>query len=109
MELNEFQKRALSTAVYPDQGNNLPYAVLGLAGEAGELAGKAKKVIRDDGGILTPERREAMIKELGDALWYVADTAFELNITLEAVAQNVLRKLQSRQERDVVRGDGDNR
>ena len=106
--LNEYQSEALKTAVYPE-ADALLYTVLGLNGEAGELAEKMKKCIRDDAGILTEERRQAMIKELGDVLWYVATTAKELETTLEIVAQANVNKLRSRQERGKLKGSGDDR
>lgn len=108
INLNQYQREALKTAIYP-KADALLYTVLGLNGEAGELAEKAKKMIRDDAGILYEERRLAMIKELGDVLWYVATTAKELNVTLEEVAQANIDKLKSRQERNKLQGDGDER
>ena len=86
MELSEYQRLSRSTAHYP-RNESLTYPALGLAGEAGEFADHAKKVIRDDGGEVTPERREAMAKELGDVLWYVAQLATELELELEQIAQ----------------------
>lgn len=109
MTIEEFQCRALATAIYPNRGNNLAYPVLGLVGESGEVAEKVKKMIRDDGGFLTPDRRAAIIKELGDVLWYVAATAHELSATLEDVAQGVLDKLDARKSTGTLNGDGDNR
>jgi len=106
--LNQYQLEALKTAIYPE-ADALLYTVLGLNGEAGELAEKAKKMIRDDAGILYEERRKAMVKELGDVLWYVATTAKELNVTLEEVAQANVDKLRSRQKRNKLQGDGDER
>lgn len=109
MTLNEFQDRASVTALYPNAGNNLLYPVLGLCGETGEVAEKVKKMIRDDAGILTDERKELMVKELGDVLWYVSQVARELGVTLDDVAQRNVDKLASRMERGVVQGSGDNR
>jgi NTP pyrophosphatase (non-canonical NTP hydrolase) len=108
VELAEYQRLSRSTAQYPRQ-EALTYPALGLAGEAGEFADHAKKVIRDDGGVVTPERREAMAKELGDVLWYVAQLASELELELEDVAQGNLDKLFSRQRRGVLSGSGDDR
>ena len=87
----------------------MTYPALGLAGEAGEVAEHAKKAIRDDGGIVTEERRRAMAKELGDVLWYVSQLASELDLELEEVAQANLEKLLSRQRRGVLSGGGDER
>ena len=86
----------------------LAYVGLGL-GEVGELQGKIKKVLRDDNGLLTGEKRDAMIGELGDVLWYAARLADELNIGLGVVAEMNLAKLQSRKDRGVLTGSGDDR
>jgi len=93
--------------VYPDAGSNLTYPALGLCGEAGEAAEKVKKAIRDDGGQLTPERREALAAELGDVLWYVAQLATEAGLDLDQIAGANLDKLLSRRDRDVLQGSGD--
>jgi NTP pyrophosphatase (non-canonical NTP hydrolase) len=109
MLLNEYQEAALDTAVYPNQGANFAYPALGLAGEAGEVADKLKKVLRDNGGVLTDSVRDAVAKELGDVLWYVSVLAHEMDYSLEEIAQTNLDKLASRQERGVITGSGDNR
>jgi NTP pyrophosphatase (non-canonical NTP hydrolase) len=109
MTPNEYQTAALQTAVYPDQGNNLIYPALGICGEAGEVAEKVKKLIRDEGGILTDPVREKIALELSDVCWYLAVLAYELDFTLEEVMQINLDKLASRQERGVLSGSGDNR
>jgi NTP pyrophosphatase (non-canonical NTP hydrolase) len=108
VELSDYQRLSRSTAKYP-RHEALTYPALGLAGEAGEFADHAKKVIRDDGGEVTPERREAMAKELGDVLWYVAQLASELGLELEQIAHENLDKLRSRMERGVLSGSGDER
>jgi len=108
VELSDYQRLSRGTAKYP-RHEALTYPALGLAGEAGEFADHAKKVIRDDGGEVTPERREAMAKELGDVLWYVAQLASELGLELEQIAQENLDKLRSRMERGVLSGSGDER
>ncbi|BDG16480.1 MULTISPECIES: nucleoside triphosphate pyrophosphohydrolase family protein [Thermus] len=108
MTLDAYQEEAKKTALYPE-AYRLLYPTLGLAGEAGELANKVKKVLRDHGGTLTPETREALLQELGDVLWYVAQVATDLGVSLEAVAQANLEKLRSRQARGKLSGSGDNR
>ncbi|GLV48246.1 hypothetical protein TJA_14020 [Thermus sp. LT1-2-5] len=108
MTFDTYQEEAKKTALYPE-AYRLLYPVLGLAGEAGELANKVKKVLRDHGGTLTPEAREAILQELGDVLWYVAQVATDLGERLEAVAQANLAKLRSRQERGTLSGSGDTR
>jgi NTP pyrophosphatase (non-canonical NTP hydrolase) len=109
MELSEYQALSRATAVYPDAGDNLLYPTLGLCGEAGEVAEKVKKMLRDDGGVLSDERRAALAKELGDVLWYAAQLATEAGLELDAVAAANLEKLLSRQRRNVLQGSGDNR
>jgi NTP pyrophosphatase (non-canonical NTP hydrolase) len=83
--------------------------ILGLVGEAGEVAEKYKKIIRDKAGKITPEDAQEIIKELGDVLWYVAVLADYLGMPLEAVAEANLQKLSSRKARGVQAGSGDNR
>ena len=109
MTLSDFQRRSRATAVYPGAGDNLLYPTLGLCGEAGEVAEKVKKMVRDDGGELTAQRREALAAELGDVLWYVAQLATEADLDLGDVAEANLAKLRSRQERAVLQGSGDDR
>jgi NTP pyrophosphatase (non-canonical NTP hydrolase) len=109
MRFSEYQRRSRATAVYPDLDSNLVYPALGLCGEAGETAEKVKKAIRDDGGTLTEERRQAIAAELGDVLWYAAQLATEAGLDLEAIAEANLDKLASRQRRSVLQGSGDNR
>jgi NTP pyrophosphatase (non-canonical NTP hydrolase) len=107
MELSDYQTRSRATAVYPGAGDNLLYPTLGLCGEAGEVAEKVKKMVRDDGGVLTEERRAALAAELGDVLWYVAQLATEAGLDLDDMAAGNLQKLLSRQRRAVLSGSGD--
>jgi NTP pyrophosphatase (non-canonical NTP hydrolase) len=107
VHLSDYQRRSRATAVYPDAGANLTYPALGLCGEAGEAAEKIKKAIRDDGGVLTAERRAALAAELGDVLWYLAQLATEADLELDEIAHANLDKLLSRQERRVLQGSGD--
>jgi NTP pyrophosphatase (non-canonical NTP hydrolase) len=109
VEISDYQRSSRATAVYPDAGDNLTYPALGLCGEAGEVAEKVKKAIRDDGGVLTDERRAALAAELGDVLWYVAQLATEADLDLGAIAEDNLSKLVSRRERGVLQGSGDSR
>lgn len=108
MTFDAYQQEARKTALYPE-AYRLIYPTLGLAGEAGELANKVKKVLRDQGGEVTEEIRKALLAELGDVLWYVAQVATDLGASLEAVAQANLEKLRSRQERGKLGGSGDTR
>ena len=109
MRFSEYQTQSRTTAVYPNAGDNLLYPTLGLGGEAGEVAEKVKKMIRDDAGELSEERREAIAKEIGDVLWYVAQLATEARLDLDGIAAANLEKLLSRQARGVLQGSGDNR
>jgi NTP pyrophosphatase (non-canonical NTP hydrolase) len=108
MDLSEYQRLSRRTAEYPREAW-LAYPALGLAGEAGEVAEHAKKAIRDDGGSVSNERKTAMSKELGDVLWYVAQIATELGLDLNAIAEENLQKLLSRQQRGALSGSGDDR
>ena len=133
MDLNKYQERALTTAIYPESIKaifkdlehtegvaeatmllRLNYAALGLAGEAGEFANKVKKLTRDRTGLaanafLSEDPRISMALELGDALWYVADAARELGYTLEDIANMNLRRLNKRKEEGKIEGSGDDR
>jgi NTP pyrophosphatase (non-canonical NTP hydrolase) len=109
MKLSDYQRESRATAVYPDPGNNLLYPTLGLCGEAGEVAEKIKKMLRDDDGVLSAERREAIAKELGDVLWYLAQIATEADLELAEIAAANIEKLKSRQARAVLQGSGDDR
>jgi len=101
MNVNEYQKKALSTAVYPGQGTleGLKYAALGLAGEVGELANKLKKHLRNGTAI----DNEALVDELGDVLWYCAAVARECKTPLSSVAMRNLEKLARRKEKDELK------
>lgn len=106
----EYQAGAMRTAIYPGRGEgNWTYAALGLAGETGEVSEKLKKAIRDDGSTVTPERKAALKKELGDVLWYVAALCTELHLDLQEVAEENLAKLSGRQQTGTLHGDGDDR
>jgi len=112
MQINDYQTKVAETAIYPDAGKGsalaLAYVGLGL-GEAGEVQGKIKKVIRDDGGVLDDAARIAIAKEAGDLLWYVARIASEISMPLDVIAEMNVAKLASRAERGVLTGSGDDR
>ena len=103
MNFNDYQKQAITTAIYPVDGC-IAYPALGLVSEAGEVAGKVKKRLRGDGVALTE-----IGKEIGDVLWYCAALAHDLGMTLDDIAQQNLDKLADRAARGVLRGNGDNR
>ena len=109
MDFHTYQLRSRATACYPDAGANPIYPTLGLCGEAGEVADKVKKVLRDQGGEFSAEVIAALQLELGDVLWYVAQLATELGLELDQVAQANLDKLASRSARNVISGSGDSR
>ncbi len=109
MNFTEYQTKSRATAGYPAIGHAVIYPTLGLVNEAGEVAGKIKKVFRDKDGRINPETREALKSELGDVLWYLAQTCTELDISLDEVAESNLTKLLDRQARGKIQGDGDNR
>jgi NTP pyrophosphatase (non-canonical NTP hydrolase) len=125
--LTNYQQIATKSAIYPGQGTalGLTYCALKLNGEAGELAEHVGKAMRDDGMLetveltyrgaeahfvgLLPARKTAIIKEVGDVLWYLSSICNELGITLEAAAATNLQKLYSRTERGKLQGEGDDR
>ncbi len=109
MDFNDYQKKSKKTALYPDQGNNYIYPTLGLAGESGEVAEKIKKVIRDKAGKIDDADRIAITKELGDVLWYISQLSTELGISLDNVAEENIKKLESRLKKGTLSGSGDNR
>jgi NTP pyrophosphatase (non-canonical NTP hydrolase) len=112
LSFTDYQLATGETAIYPGAGTGtwpaLAYVGLGL-GETGEVQGKLKKIVRDHGGITSKEAKTEIGKELGDVLWYVARLADELGLSLEQIAQGNLDKLNSRKERGVLTGSGDNR
>ncbi len=109
MNLNEYQLQARKTAFYPNAGQNPVYPTLGLSGEAGEVAEKVKKVLRDRDGVFDATSKEAIKLELGDVLWYVAQLSSELGFELDEIALANLKKLESRALRGRIKGDGDTR
>ncbi|MBI5812477.1 MAG: nucleoside triphosphate pyrophosphohydrolase family protein [Meiothermus silvanus] len=107
--LNDYQRESRKTWQLVHTDHPITYPTLGLVNEAGELAGKVKKIFRDKSGQISPEDREALKGELGDVLWYLAQIATELDLTLEEVASANLKKLFSRLERGKIQGEGDYR
>lgn len=107
MTFDEYQKLALTTA--KDKDNEFFHRVLGLVGEAGEIAEKVKKLVRDHDADIDKLDKDDMAKELGDVLWYVATLADYLGISLDDIAERNVAKLASRKQRGTLRGSGDNR
>lgn len=104
---DEYQQAALNTAL--PSALDFNYLIPGLAAEAGELAGKYAKIVRDKGGVFSEEDDIEMRKEAGDVLWFVALIAEKLHYNLSDVAQGNIDKLESRKARGVIGGSGDNR
>jgi NTP pyrophosphatase (non-canonical NTP hydrolase) len=109
MNFTDYQTKSRRTANYPSVGHAVIYPTLGLTNEAGEVAGKVKKIFRDKGGIIGEAERQALKSELGDVLWYLTQVCTELELSLEEVAGYNIEKLYSRLERGKIGGDGDNR
>src|SRR6202035_2372931 len=110
MNFDDYQKQALTTAISSNnEFNDLLHWVLGINGEAGEIAEKLKKIVRDKNGEINEQDKVELAKEIGDVLWYLAVLAQHLGVSLDVVAQQNLAKLKSRKDRGVLGGSGDNR
>jgi NTP pyrophosphatase (non-canonical NTP hydrolase) len=109
MNLGEYQQQARATARYPVIGHPVIYPALGLTNEAGEVAGKIKKIFRDKDGVIDQGDVLALQSELGDVLWYLAQVATELGLSLDEIAGHNIAKLQDRLSRGKIHGDGDDR
>jgi NTP pyrophosphatase (non-canonical NTP hydrolase) len=107
-DFNSYQRSATKTAIYPPE-HKILYPALGLAGEAGEVANKVKKVMRDGVENQPDNWREQIASEIGDVLWYCAALATDLNVSLGMIASLNEKKLQDRYERGKLNGSGDNR
>lgn len=110
MTFDEYQTQALTTLIrHPDKLMNQTIMVLGIAGEASEVAEKWKKLLAYRDGIITDEDKQELAKELGDVLWYMALLASELGVSFDDIARKNLDKLASRKARNIIKGSGDNR
>lgn len=123
MNFSEYQQFTNETAVYPQSEEDfdrifkfdlehwasMAYPIGKLNGEAGELAELHFKAFRDDRCLISDERRQAMVKELGDVLYYVARIAIHLGVSLDDIASDNMQKLRDRKARGVLQGSGDNR
>ena len=119
MDMDEYQTQARKTAIYPViclraehlACTSIPwlYPVMGLSGEAGEILEKCKKLVRDSKGTMTMHDVVSLKKELGDALWYLSQIAWELGFNLNSIAEENLWKLRKRSEEDKLHGEGDSR
>ena len=108
MNILEYQIKARKTAIYDDK-DKIIYPTLGLVGEAGEVSNKVKKIIRDDNNTLTEQKKQDLLSEIGDVLWYLANLATDLNLSLNEVAEYNLKKLNKRKEENKLTGSGDTR
>lgn len=106
LTLDEYQKMAMETAIYPQP---IIYPTLGLTGEAGEVSDKVKKVLRDDNPVFTDEKKLEIAKEIGDVLWYCATLSHDIGFKLSDIGKMNSDKLHSRQLRGKLHGSGDNR
>ena len=113
MDFDEYQKIAAkcdcAEASLDPKSVGFLEKIMGLAGEAGEVTDKFKKIIRDKDGIISDEEKDAIKKELGDVLWYLASLARYLEIPLSEVARGNVEKLEDRMRRNVLHGEGDER
>jgi len=108
MDVNVYQDRAVATAIYPET-HKITYPALGMAGEAGEVANKVKKIIRDGKKSLPDDWQEQLASEIGDVLWYCAALARDLDMSLATIMAANLDKLKTRQEQGTLGGSGDKR
>jgi NTP pyrophosphatase (non-canonical NTP hydrolase) len=114
MNFLDYQHDTADTAIYPDAGSRdsftgLAYVTMGLAGEAGEICNKVKKIARDNGGVIGQHHRNMLVEELGDVLWYASQLATQLGVPLEQVARLNLEKLTGRKAAGTLGGSGDRR
>ena len=113
MNIEDYRVWTRTTAKYPKTPTefepSFSYLIMGLSGEAGEVANKYKKIIRDKSGIMDADDADQLLDELGDVMWYIARIVDELGHSFEGLADKNYHKLQSRLERGVIGGSGDNR
>lgn len=108
-KFEDYQRASRRTWQRVPTDHPIVYPTLGLVNEAGELAGKVKKIFRDKAGVIADADRDALKYELGDVLWYLTQIATELDLSLDEVAQANIEKLASRLERNQIHGEGDER
>ena len=108
-KIARWARAALGLPPSPKVSPGVLYCALGLAGEAGEVADQVKRILRDDGGVLTPKRREKILKEAGDVLWYLTALSAQLGSSLEEVMALNIAKLTARRARGRIHGEGSDR
>ena len=109
MNFKDYQRTALETACYADVGSNYNYPALGLAGEAGEVCNKIKKIERDHDGVITKDMKCKISDEIGDVLWYLAMLSHEFGLSLQNIAESNIYKLNLRAINGKIKGFGDQR
>ena len=108
MDFNKYQETAVETAIYPDT-HRILYPALGMAGEAGEVANKVKKIIRDGTENLPEDWKDQLASEIGDVLWYCAALSNDIGIPLALIAAQNRDKLLARKQKGTLQGSGDTR
>ena len=108
MDFNKYQETAVETAIYPDT-HRILYPALGMAGEAGEVANKVKKIIRDGTENMPDDWKDQLASEIGDVLWYCAALANDLGMPLALIAAQNRDKLLERKQKGMISGSGDKR
>ena len=107
IDFERYQRESRKTWSLVHTDHAIVYPTLGLVNEAGEVAGKIKKIFRDKDGVISEADCAALKSELGDVLWYLTQICTELDLSLEEVAAQNLTKLFDRLERGVIGGEGD--
>ena len=108
MDFTKYQQTAVETAIYPDT-HRILYPALGMAGEAGEVANKVKKIIRDGPENMPDDWKDQLASEIGDVLWYCAALSNDIGIPLALIAAQNRDKLLARKQKGTLQGSGDTR
>jgi NTP pyrophosphatase (non-canonical NTP hydrolase) len=108
MDFNKYQETAVETAIYPST-HRILYPALGMAGEAGEVANKVKKIIRDGPENMPDDWKDQIASEIGDVLWYCAALSNDIGIPLALIAAQNRDKLLARKQKGTIQGSGDKR
>jgi NTP pyrophosphatase (non-canonical NTP hydrolase) len=111
MDFDEYMEKASVTATFTgkQKDHQLMYLALGICGESGEIAEKIKKIVRNDEGVISDEKRELIKLEIGDVLWYLSQLARTLGLSFEEVAVANIEKIMDRHSRGVIKSEGDTR
>lgn len=106
MNLNDYLKFALKTAVFPNVTDNWQYTVIGLGGEMGEVMNILKKVMRDDNYKITEDKQLKLIEELGDVFWYLIILCYQLKIDPDLILEMNIVKLTERMKNNTIHDQG---